>query len=142
MPLPFSPRVVYGSGPTTFNFSLPSTFWTPVPEPVGKARRATSGATETFLRSHFHLVEVTIRFTEAELSDVYAFIRWCHENGMGTFTWRFDQNDAGSAHTMYLEEPAPDARWRPDRDDEDPSMLTLPLVMRRSTDALIDVPAF
>jgi hypothetical protein len=140
MALPFRPRVVYGA--TTFNFSLPSKLWTPRPETFGKSRIATSGITETFVRNRHQLVRVPLRFTEAELSDVYAWIAWCHANGMGTFTWRFDQDDAATAHTMYLQEPMPEGAWEPTRDETDASVWLLEVVLRVSTDALVDVAAF
>lgn len=140
MPLPNRPRVAYGA--TTFNFSLPMMLWTPRPETFGKARIATSGSTETFVRNRFQLVRAPIRFTEAELSDVYAWIAWCHANGMGPFTWRFDQDVAGTEHTMYLQEPMPEGTWEPVRDDGDKSVWTLDPLLRRSTDSLVDVAAF
>lgn len=140
MSLPIRPRVVYSS--TTFNFSIPSMLHTPVPETFGKARIATSGSTETYVRNRFQLADVTLRFTEGELSDVYAWIAWCHANGMGTFTWRFDQDDAATQFTMYLHAPLPEGQWRPARDEGDKSVWTLPIMLRSNVDVLIDVPVF
>ena len=100
-----------------------------------------TGATATYLRRKDRLLATPLLVMESEYSAVMAWLDWCYANGMGPYTFRPDQLIA-TEYTMYLEAPGFGEAWSPERDDEEPGTFVFNITHRRTTDTLINLPAF
>lgn len=104
MAIGFIPRVVYGTGPTTFDFTLPQKLWTPWSRAKGGSNVSDSGIPEAFIVRRDQLVDLELRFYESEWGNVLAFLSDV-QNG-NQFNFYFDKtNLAGTLYVVYLESP-------------------------------------
>lgn len=108
----FVPRIVYNG--ITINLTVPQEPWTPAALVVGGSDKSAAGVPESFVVRTEELCEVKLRFTEAELPSVMAWLKWAQKNS-GSFTYRFDKNDIATEYTCYLESPAINAEIKPSR---------------------------
>lgn len=138
--MPFCPSIEYDA--TTLLFTLPCRPWEPERESNGGSRVYTAGTVTSYVRARYSILPLRIRFTEAEYADVAAMIDWFHDNNMGPANVRTDQNEIGSEITAYLQSPAPNERWKPTRDANDPGTLELDLVFRRTSANVLSAEYF
>jgi hypothetical protein len=134
------PSVEYDE--TTFAASLPCRAWEPERESIGGSRTYTAGTATSYVRAKRSFLPLRIRFTEAEYPDVVEMIDWFHENNMGPANVRTDQDDEYTEIAAYLESPAIGEKWRPTRDEGDPSVFALTLIFRSTTDTPISAEYF
>jgi hypothetical protein len=108
MPAPFRPRIVWGypGDLVTLDLRWPQMPWRYAIGGVGGSAVAASGIPEAFRIRKDNIASNELRVEEDELPDFLDFLEWARESG-ATFTFRFDQDDAGTAHTVYLHSP----RW-------------------------------
>jgi hypothetical protein len=136
MPLKFIPKFIYNA--TTLTLTYPSLLWKPSSKPIGGSNVSDSGVPEAFIIRRDQMVDVTIRFTEAEWPNVDALIDWGQRGN--SFDYWFDKDVSGTAKTVYLLTPAPgDGEVAPERDSEWRYVYTLPLKMRTTNNAIINV---
>lgn len=98
------PRVVYGTGPTTFDFTLPMKTWDLRNKTFGGYGKASTGVPESLLiRRERHLM-TTLRFYEAQLANVQDWLEYVIDNA-ASFTFRLNKTDAATDYVVYLEKP-------------------------------------
>jgi hypothetical protein len=90
MALSFIPKVIYGAGPTTYNFLYPQKLWVPSAKVVGGSNVSEAGVPETFIIRRDQFIKTTIRFSEAEWADVDAWLAYAQAGN--AFDFYFDQN--------------------------------------------------
>lgn len=129
---PLRPRVVYNDGSAVdFTFSLPQRPWRPGTRGVGGSDVSGAGVPESFEVRRDERLHVTLRFTESEWADVRRMI--VHGQNSGTITWYPDADDAGTSHTVYLDEPPLDEEAVP-QPGEYGGDLEIDIVIRRTTE--------
>lgn len=99
-----TPRVVYGTGPTTFDFTLPMKIWNLKNVTVGGFGKASTGVPEAVLIRRERLLTTTIRFYEAQLGNVQDWLEYVIDNA-ASFTFRLNKTDAATDYVCYLEKP-------------------------------------
>jgi hypothetical protein len=130
MALSWRPRVVYGPADTELVLAWPQRHWTPVLAHEGGGNKSAIGIRERFTIRDEDLWEVRLRFTEAELPDVFAFLRWARSDS-GGFLWYPDREDEGAVYSVDMERPGEREEIRPERDPEYPSLWEVTLTLRR-----------
>lgn len=98
------PRVVYGPGPTTFNFTLPLTPWTLKQVTKGGYGKSSTGVPESLLIRRERHLTTTLRFYDSEKGNVLDWMEYVIDNA-ASFTFWLDQNDATTSYLVYLEKP-------------------------------------
>lgn len=132
--LPNTPKVVYGSGPTTLLFSIPQRPWEPVVSTVGGTEWSGAGVPATFRISARDVLKLRLRFMESEWPAVRAWILAVQMGG--AYQWFNDQNDLTSL-AMYHDAPAVGQDFGPSR-GEFPGEYALEVTARSTTDAAVD----
>ena len=129
------PRWVYNDGSSVdYTMSLPQRAWNFGKRQVGGSDVSAAGVPAAFVIRQENLLFITIRFPVGEWADVERLVR--HGQGGGTFTFRPDQAEAGTTHTVYLDEPPMGALIRPQRDAQDQRTFELDITLRQTTDVL------
>lgn len=123
-------------GTATVNLSLPQRPWSPISRGIGGRDVAASGIPEAFEIRRERRVRVVLRVTEAEWPAVRALLERAQQGA--SFTWRFDQDEAGTQHTVYLDEPEMGEEIEPVRDDAFPTVYELALVLRTTAGTAIE----
>jgi len=123
------PRVVYGPGPTTFNFTLPMKPGVLKQVTVGGYGKASTGVPESLLIRREQQLATTIRVYEAQLAAVQDWLEYVIDNA-ASFTFRLNQTDAATDYVVYLEKPhlTDDVDWQ--RDTNYVGVWTLDIVIR------------
>lgn len=135
MNLPNRPRIVYGV--TTLDLSVPCEPWEPEDEFIGGMDKTASGVPVGYIQNTEAKLNVTLRFLESEWPSISAWIRAVITGT--SFTFRIDQDDAATAGTYYLEEPSlENGKVRPTRDPQYLGVFRLAVVLRRTTDSVVD----
>lgn len=98
------PRVVYGPGPTTFNFTLPMKPWDLKTPTIGGYGRSSTGVPEAYLIRRDQQLTTTLRFYEAQLTNVMTWLEYVIDNA-ASFTFRLNQTDAATDYVVYVEKP-------------------------------------
>lgn len=98
------PRVVYGTGPTTFDFTLPMKPWDLKTPTVGGFGKSSTGVPEAYLIRREQLLSTTLRFYEAQLGNVQTWLEYVIDNA-ASFTFRLNKTDALTDYVVYLEKP-------------------------------------
>ena len=105
--LPFRPRIVYGSGPTTLNLKLPLPPWEIETHIAGGSDYAEgSGIGAAIVIAHTEIAALRLQRWESERAAVALWLRWAQANMHQTFAFRFDQNDAATEYDVYLHSPS------------------------------------
>lgn len=99
-----TPRIVWGVGPTTFDFTLPMKMWNPKDVTIGGFGKASTGVPEAILIRREHLLMTTLRFYEAQLTNVQDWVEYVTDNA-ASFTFRLNKTDAATDYVVYLEKP-------------------------------------
>lgn len=124
------PHFTYNSG-ATLALTLPANAWTPAVRSVGGTDVATSGLRESFTLRRDRLLNVQLRFTEAEWTAVQTWLEWAQDHPATAFDFRPD--GAGTtAHSVYLDAPQIGEDTTPEPDAY-PGALVLPVVLRRAS---------
>lgn len=132
--LPKRLRVVYNDGSAVDKtFDIPQRPWDPSEVGVGGSDVAGSGIPAAYEIRRDYLLTLNLRFRESERADVMRFLR--HLQRGGSATVYPDQAVAGTSHAVYGHAPKLDEEVRPTRDASDPSILELPVTVRRTTQA-------
>jgi len=130
MPIPMLTRFVYGlTGDWTP--ALPPRAWTPIDETVGGRRIASAGIPATYVVRRDVLVELTLRFEEAEWDAALALVAF-GQSGQ-SFFWYPDSTLTDPDYEraeVYLQVPAPGERFAPTRDGQYPRMFEVTIVLR------------
>lgn len=138
MNLPWCPRFVFGAN--DFAFSMPMRPPTPMNGGIGGSETAASGVPASYSVRRDYLLNVPLRFTEEEWTEVEALIEAMQAHPTGGFDFYADKNQPEPSNTCYIEEPAMGTRWGPTRGEFFGSYdLTIIL---RSTSGRFDVPYF
>jgi hypothetical protein len=98
------PRVVYGPGPTTFNFTLPMKPWDLKNKTFGGYGKSSTGVPESLLIRRERWLTTTLRFYESQLGNVQDWLEYVIDNA-ASFTFRLNQADAATDYVVYLEKP-------------------------------------
>lgn len=134
MPLPNTPKVVYGSPPTTLLFSLPQRPWEPVVATVGGTDWSGASVPASFRISVRDKLRIRLRFMESEWPAVR---EWILAVQMATsYQWFKDQTALDSI-TFYHDTPAIGEDFGPTRGDY-PGEYALEVTARATTSAVID----
>lgn len=99
-----TPRVVYGTGPTTFDFTLPMKPWNLKEPTIGGFGKSSTGVPEALLIRRERQLTTTIRFYEAQLTNVQDWLEYVNDNA-ASFTFRLNKTDAATDYVVYLEKP-------------------------------------
>lgn len=136
----FTPKIQYNNGVSdvVLTLSEPQKFWLPRSKPLGGRNVSDSGIPESYVVRRDQLVDVELRFTEAEWSEVATWLEYVQDNSTAFSFW-FDASDDTTEYVVYLEEPsASNEEIAPSRDDFS-SILTIRLVLRSTTAIRFDV---
>lgn len=134
----YVPKVEYGSGPTVLRFTHWQKLWTPSSQPVGGSNVSDSGVPETFIIRRDQKVDLELRFTEAELASVMAWLEWAQDNATSFYYW-FNAEDITTRYSVYLESPSlGDGEIKPDR-DEYRSVYSIKVTLRSTNGTRFDV---
>lgn len=98
------PRIVYGTGPTTFDFTLPMKPWDIKAPTIGGFGKSSTGVPESLLIRREQLLMTTLRFYEAQLPNVQTWVEYVQDNA-ASFTFRLNKTDALTDYVVYLEKP-------------------------------------
>lgn len=113
----YAPKIQYGTVPTTLQLSLPQKLWTPFSRAHGGSNVSDSGVPEAFIIRRDQLVNLDLRFTEAEWPSVAAWLEFVQSTAAAFDFW-FDPNDVATKYTVYLESPKlGDGTIEPSRDE-------------------------
>ena len=105
MPLPnLIPRVVYGPGLTTFDFTLPMRPWDLAHQTIGGYGKSSTGVPEALLIRRERHLSTTLRFYESELTGVLDWLEYVMDNA-ASFTFRLNKVTAATDYVVYLEKP-------------------------------------
>jgi hypothetical protein len=130
MTLPFRPRWVYDDGSAVdFSMTLPQLPWDFGSRGIGGSDVAGSGVPASYEIRRDYLLHLTLRFTEAEWTNVERLVRHLQRNGSATL---YPDQLQGTTHTVYGELPVMGDEIRPRRSAE-PSTLELDVTVRRTT---------
>lgn len=133
-----TPRIVYAGA--TLNLAIPAMPWSYATLPVGGTAKADSGAAASFVRRTEHLIDVTLRFYDAERVAVETWLDAVRNDV--AFTFRFHATDAGTAVTVFVDAPMMGERRQLERDPEYPGAWRLALTLRTSAGARHHVPFY
>lgn len=128
---PNTPRFVYGS--SQFIPTYPARAWNPSDEPIGGARISAAGVPASYIVRRDALLELTLRFTEAEWPTVRALVAF-GQSGQ-EIAWYPDAAEVTS-FSVYLHAPAAGERWGPTRSADFPRVFELTLTLRGVDDAV------
>ncbi len=131
MTLWWRPLFTYGAQGAQLLLTLPQRHWTPALAHTGGGAKAAIGIRERFTIRSEQLLEVNIRYLDAESEQVFDFLRWAQADA-GGFTYHPDQGGATS-YAVDLESPGDGEEIRPVRSAE-PSVWEITLVLRRLDD--------
>lgn len=112
MPMPMRCKFSYGA--TNYSPSLPPRAWDPADETVGGVEIAAAGAPTTYVVRRDDLLEVTLRFPEAEWDDVLALVTYGQTGQVIQWFANVDV-EPDYSEGVYLHAPAPGERWKPTR---------------------------
>lgn len=139
MALPNLPRL---TGTTTWTGTLPCT-WTESVRRVGGGELAANGTPSNYVVRTHPLLRVTIRCYESEWNALLTFL--LTEDAAGnSFTFHPDTNVGGTSYTVYLDSPSLMGGEEIGyvRDETDPSVLLVSIVLRRSTETAFNLPLY
>lgn len=136
MPIKWSPRVVYNSPAVTIDFKFAQRSWESHSRGTGGEGIADSGVQEAFLRRWDEFVDVTLVFFEDEWAAVGAWLKWAQTSGQ-SFTFRFDQTDAATVYTVYLDRPRLKESIKPTRNREYLGALQIDLTFRTAAGGMV-----
>lgn len=141
MGLAFVPQVIYNA--VTVTFTVPMRLWEPESIGVGGSGVSAAGIPESFEIRRDEVVNVKIRFTEAEWADVRTWLIWAHRNPSTAFTFYFQRSPdlPSGGVSCYLEKPKPTESIKPTR-GETKGTFELDLTLRSTTGTPIDVTAY
>lgn len=133
--LSYCPEIVWNGN--TLQLRLPCQPWVPISQGVGGSDTSGSGVPVAFQVRRDQLCQVVLRFFESEWPGVEAWLAWAQATA-GSFTFRFDGNDAASQHTCYLALPAMAGQVLPVRDGSTIGAYTIDITLRDTTGTRFD----
>ena len=135
------PRLVRTGQDLTLTW--PMAPWTPGDRPIGGGERSAAGIPSNYVLRTEPLLRLVLRIDESEWADVVAFLRGVDAAG-SSWTLYPDASDALTSYTVYLESPsvANGEEITPARDENDLSLFTLPVTVRRTSETVFDVPLY
>ena len=109
------PKFIYGltGSETTLELTLSQGLWTPADMTIGGSRTSAAGVPCAYIVRRDALLDVTLRFWEAEWPDLYNLIQWGQSSESFLF---YPDQDEGTAWQVYLEAPLAGVRFAPTRD--------------------------
>ena len=119
-------RFLYGDS-GDYTTPLPVTAWLPAETTVGGSRVAGSGVPASYMVRRDGLIDLTLRFEEGGWPDVLALVQFGQT--AESFLWQPDALGT-EAFAVYLDIPAPGAKWAPTRDGQNPRLMLLTLTLR------------
>src|SRR5689334_1590098 len=126
MPFPKAPKIVYNAGVTTLTLTQSATGWNTDKELIGGQSVSGAGIPETYIVRKQPIQKVTLKFTEAELAAVVAWLDFVIEAGsLGSFDFYPDQTVVGTFYTCYLLKPTANGRYEVKRDATNMKYLQL-----------------
>lgn len=135
------PRFSYGPGPTVVNLSLPSRFWEYAEGAnMGDEDKSAASIPVGYWVGWEYAIIFAIRFVDSEYAAVMTMLQWMLKNKSTAFTFRFDQDDATSEYSCYLEEPKLSERVTPKRDGTSPELFEQRMVLRSSNGTRFNYP--
>ena len=122
------PKFVYGltGSETTLELTLSQGLWTPADVTIGGSRTSAAGVPASYIVRRDAVLDVTLRFWEAEWADILNLIAWGQQAESFLF---FPDADEATNWEVYLEAPLAGARFAPVR-DAFTRVFTLPLTLR------------
>lgn len=137
MPGPFIPKIEYANPTITLELTQPQKLWTPSIQSIGGSNVSDAGVPETFIIRRDQLVNVEVRFTEAEWDAVADWLEWAQE-GVAFYYW-FNGTDITTRYSVYLQSPnLGDGEIQPTRDTYR-GVFSVRLVLRSATGTRFDV---
>jgi hypothetical protein len=128
----YAPRFVY-NGAVELALTLSQKLWT-YEEGSGMGGEDTSaaGVPESYIVRWDQLMNMTLRYTEAERGAVMEMLKWCVSNKGTAFSLFHDQTDVTGV-AVYLESPKTSERIKSDRESGSPWVLTTTITLRSPT---------
>jgi len=119
-------RFEYGTA-SAWEAPISSPPWDPVDDSVGGARVGASGVGAAYVVRRDALVEVTVRYYEADWASLLALLVFGQTQQ--AFRW-FPDADEATSFLVYLDAPRPGTKTKPDRDANYPRAFKQTLVLR------------
>lgn len=123
------PRIVYSGN--TVEPNAPLGLWESGFIQHGGARQADSGVGTGYTKRTDYLVDILMRCWESEIPAVSGWIEWAMN--LGTFTFRFDKNNAASQYTCRLVTPRKNEVFTFRRSPDYPTLQEIQLTLSSST---------
>lgn len=98
------------AGGPVLDLAAPFKNWAPGKEEVGSTTRFPSGAREAYVVRRFHLLGVTVEFSEAEWPAFSAFLEYVQHNAASFLVYP-NRSDLATSYAVYLLAPTIDERW-------------------------------
>lgn len=127
--LPFRPAFRRDEYTLPLELQLPMVPWELESGGVGGSAVSSAGVPESYVLRNDRLALIEIRVLEEELEAVLQELEAIRADS-APFVFSFDQDDAATDHTVYLEAPVWPERIRPKRDDQFPGAFRLALQLR------------
>lgn len=129
-PYPLCPRI--NASGVAWDATFPLRPWNYRSAGVGGSAQGATGVQEAYVIRTDHVVRVTLRFFESEWAAVERELSHARDAAV-SFLFRFDQDDAATEHTVYLDRPVwPDA-LEPTRDEAYPNLFTIDVELRTAS---------
>lgn len=128
MNLPWRPAIQREYEPD-FLLELPMLPWEPRSGGVGGSAVSAAGVPESYVIRTDRIASLTLRVLEEELDAVLAELEEIRASSEA-FDFLFDQDDASTAHAVYLHAPVWPDEIRPTRDEEFPGAFRLQVELR------------
>jgi hypothetical protein len=132
MSQPYRPR--FARTGQTLDLTHPTQPWTDEDGISGGGEESAAGVPSVWVDHYRPVRRVTLRVLESEWGNLVTF--WRATQGIA-FTHRPDQDVGATEHTVYWETPSltndPRATLTYTRDEGDPSVLLVPVALRRTT---------
>lgn len=125
---------------TQLTLTRPMRHWSQPMDSVGGFRKSASGtARASYTIRRDRLLQLILRFDEAENAAIRAFIEWAQDNPNTGFDFWPDVAVVGTLFVCYLESPVVGERWEPQRNQDFASDLEASIVLRRTNGSAFDL---